>query len=598
MTALRDEIVNIIEGERLTPIFQPIISLLHKDILGYEALIRGPSDSSLHSPHNLFSAAERHGLSTKLEFCCRKISIQYYSRLKLAKKLFINVSPSVLLQPDFKIGMTLKYLEQAGIDPKSVVIELTESQPTDNYPLMRDAVMHYRQMGFEIALDDLGAGYSGLRLWSELLPDYVKIDKHFIHGIHEDSVKYNFVRSIQSIASSLNCNIIAEGVETKEEFKTVESLGITYAQGYYFARPTAQPPERIDPALLVSNRISPLLVHSFNSHSSQAKSIAKTVEPVTSATSISQVMDLFQQNSHLTMIPVVDNLLATGIVFRDRFLSKLFSSRYGLELYGKKPISLFVSKMPLMIDAGTPLETVSQMLTSTTEHDSAFIVTENSYYLGIATVLDLLEEITRQQIINAKHANPLTLLPGSVPVNERINYLLHEKIPFALAYFDLDNFKPYNDKYGYSAGDNVIKALAELLSKFVDDQHGIIGHIGGDDFIVVFLCDDWLVRCQNMLSQFADLALTFYSEEDRHKGGIVGEDRNGLKTFFALVSLSIGIVDSVATSQCLTHVDLADLAAGAKKQAKKISGNSLFINQRLSFRAEMIDAVNNEAALS
>ncbi|WP_239649567.1 EAL domain-containing protein [Methylocucumis oryzae] len=372
MTALRDEIVNIIEGERLTPIFQPIISLLHKDILGYEALIRGPSDSSLHSPYNLFSAAERHGLSTKLEFCCRKISIQYYSRLKLAKKLFINVSPSVLLQPDFKMGMTLKYLEQAGLDPKSVVIELTESQPTDNYPLMRDAVMHYRQMGFEIALDDLGAGYSGLRLWSELLPDYVKIDKHFIHGIHEDSVKYNFVRSIQSIASSLNCNIIAEGVETKEEFKTVESLGITHAQGYYFARPNAQPPERIDPALLVSNRISPLLVHSFNGHSPQTRSILKIVEPVTSATSISQVMDLFQQNSQLTMIPVVDNLLATGIIFRDRFLSKLFSSRYGLELYGKKPISLFVSKMPLMFDVNTPLETVSQMLTSNSENDSAF----------------------------------------------------------------------------------------------------------------------------------------------------------------------------------------------------------------------------------
>ncbi|WP_239649566.1 GGDEF domain-containing protein [Methylocucumis oryzae] len=146
----------------------------------------------------------------------------------------------------------------------------------------------------------------------------------------------------------------------------------------------------------------------------------------------------------------------------------------------------------------------------------------------------MLEEITRQQIINAKHANPLTLLPGSVPVNERINLFLKEKIPFTFAYFDLDNFKPYNDKYGYSAGDNVIKAVAELLSKFVDEQHGIIGHIGGDDFIVVFLCEDWLVRCQNMLSHFAELAPTFYIEEDRLKGGIVGEDRAGLKTFFCL----------------------------------------------------------------
>jgi len=112
--------------------------------------------------------------------------------------------------------------------------------------------LHYRNMGFEIALDDLGAGYSGLRLWSELLPEYVKIDSHFINDINNDPVKFNFVKSIQNIASSLHCHVIAEGIETENEFKAIAELGITHAQGYYFARPAFIPTEKIDSALFIT----------------------------------------------------------------------------------------------------------------------------------------------------------------------------------------------------------------------------------------------------------------------------------------------------------------------------------------------------------
>jgi len=249
------ELLRILNAKQLTSYFQPIISLTQRKIMGYEALIRGPSDSPLHSPFNLFETAERYDLSTRLEFLCREITIARYASLDMHEKLFINVSPAVLLGPGFKTGETLRLLDQFGVDPRFVVIELTEHQPTDDYNLMREAVNHYRKMGFEIALDDLGAGYSSLRLWSELLPDYVKIDKHFIQGLHEDPVKFNFVRSIQNIASSLNCKVIAEGIETKEEFIAVEKLGITHAQGYYFARPATMPIDAIDSSVFVTARV-------------------------------------------------------------------------------------------------------------------------------------------------------------------------------------------------------------------------------------------------------------------------------------------------------------------------------------------------------
>lgn len=576
MSILHNELTKILDGKQLTPHFQPIVSLSQKKIMGYEALIRGPSDSPLHSPFNLFDTAERFDLSIKLEYICRELTIKRYAGLNIKEKLFINVSPSVLLQPDFKKGETLKLLDQFGVDPRFVVIELTEHQPTDDFQLMREAVTHYRKMGFEIAIDDLGAGYSGLRLWSELQPEYVKIDMHFIQGLNNDPVKLNFVRSIQNIASSLNCNVIAEGIETEEEFKAVEQLGITHAQGYYFARPTAIPLEKVDESLfVVSTQPS-----QFNA--TKAAHIAQFIRPVSAETPISDVMNLFHGDSDLTILPLVDDNVAAGIIFRDHFLFKLFSSRYGIELYGKKPIKTFIEKTPLSFDQNTPIESVSKQLTSAMRNDQAFIISDDGKYIGVGTILKLLEEITRQQIRNAKHANPLTLLPGSVPINEQIDQLLAAKIPFSFGYFDLDHFKPFNDVYGYSAGDNIIKAVAGTLTQYVPAESGLVGHIGGDDFIVIFTGPDWLKRCENILESFENTVPTYYTDEDIKTGGIHTENRAGESCFFPLISLSVGLVDSASTSQCQSHVDIADLASEAKKQAKKIDGNSYFINHRIA----------------
>ena len=579
MTILHHELNKIIDGRLLTPHFQPIISLTQKKIIGYEALIRGPSDSSLHNPLDLFNTAERFDLTTRLESLCREITFEHYTNLNNGEKLFINVSPSALLQPDLNNGVILKLLKQFGINPRSIIIELTEHKPVDNYQLMRVAAMQCRQMGFEIAIDDLGSGYSGLRLWSELLPEYVKIDSHFIEDLNNDPVKLSFVRSIQTIATSLKCCLIAEGIETRDELKAVEKLGIAYVQGYYFGEPSVFPLKEMDKALFIDSHIENYEANSFQP--TTAFHIAKSIPPVSSETAICDVMRQFQQDSELSMLAIVDDNQASGIIFRDRFLSKLFFSRYGIELYGKKPIKTFVDKVPLSIDQNTSIQSVSQHLTSSMSNDPAFVITRDGKYAGIATILDLLEEMTRQQIHHAKHANPLTLLPGSVPINEYINQLLANKTPFSFGYFDLDNFKPFNDVYGYSAGDEIIKAVAGTLTQHVSSEDGLIGHIGGDDFIVIFTANNWLECCINILETFKNLVPDYYKDEDIAAGGIYSENRSGEKCFFPLISLSVGLVAASSTSQCQSHVDLADLASESKKRAKKIEGNSFYINQRM-----------------
>jgi len=575
MSALHDELIKILDDEKLTPYFQPIISIAHKKIIGYEALIRGPSGSPLYTPFVLFSTADRFNLSNKLEYLSREISLKHYASLNRHEKLFINVSPAVLLQPDFKTTITRHFQDEFGLEPSSVVIEITEHQATDNYRLMRDVVRHCRDMGFQIALDDLGSGYSGLWLWTELQPEFVKIDKHFIEGLYNDPIKTSFIRSIQSIANFLHCHVVAKGVETEEEFKAIERLGIAYVQGFYFAKPTPVPLEKVDLSLIMTEPSSSLQSNRHNTIT--AAQIVRQTPIMSGESKISDVMQWFLSNSELAILPLVDGIQAVGLMLRERFFAKLFSSRYGLELYGKKPIKLFIDKAPLSFELSTPLESVSQQLTSTLGYDTAFVITDNGAYYGIGTVRDLLEVITRQQIQNAKHANPLTLLPGSVPINDYINHLLAENQAFAVGYFDLDNFKPFNDAYGYSAGDDIIKAVADTLQQFIGKDCGIVGHIGGDDFIVVFTCADWLTCCKQVLADFESQVPKHYNADHIKAGGIHGEDRSGQPNFFPLISLSVGIVAPEVCNRCQSHVDIADLAASAKKSAKQILGNSYFV---------------------
>lgn len=580
MNDLKNELLRILQERQLTPLYQPVVAITHQRIIGYEALIRGPSDSPLHSPFNLFETAIRHGLQSELEALCREISLARFAQQGIPGKIFINVSPSVLLENGCKSNQTLHYAQQAGLKPEQVIIELTEHQPTDDYQVMREAVGHYRNMGFEIALDDLGAGYSGLRLWSELHPDYVKIDKHFVQGLHSDTIKLNFVRSIQNMAATMQCKVIAEGIETEEELQAISKIGISLAQGFYFARPQAQPLHALNQTLF--SKALPTAERPFNLRSKGVDEIARHIIPVPPDTAIAKVLEIFQRDGDLSIQPIVDDGWVIGLIYREKFLSRLFSSRYGIELHGRQPIKTFIEDAPFCADKRTAIEQVSKQLTLAMRHDQAFVITDDGVYFGVATILDLLEEITHLQIHNAKHANPLTLLPGNVPINDWINGLLASRQAFCVGYFDLDHFKPYNDVYGYTAGDAIIKAVAETLTRHIFADHGHVGHIGGDDFIVIFIGEDWLSRCQAILRDFEQQAPSYYRTEDVMAGGLHSEDRSGNKQFFPMLSLSVGLVDAFSTRLCRSHVEIADLATEAKKQAKKLRGNSYFINRRLA----------------
>ncbi len=251
-----EELFRIVETRSVTPVFQPILAFGTGEILAYEGLIRGPESSQLHTPTKLFDAAAHAGLLTELNMLCARKVVRQFARLGLKRQLFLNITPQTVLEVKDDVQRITRFIRDCGIDIAQVTIELTENQYISDRSIFRDALTLFRGAGFRVALDDLGEGFSSLRLWSELQPDFVKIDMHFVQGVSEDSVKYHFLKSLQHIAEGCGSSLVAEGVETVADFCILRDLGINNAQGYLIGRAATRPSD------LIPDQVSELIATS------------------------------------------------------------------------------------------------------------------------------------------------------------------------------------------------------------------------------------------------------------------------------------------------------------------------------------------------
>ncbi|MCF5704557.1 bifunctional diguanylate cyclase/phosphodiesterase [Pseudomonas syringae] len=572
---------SILTQSGLHSLFQPIISLSQRRILGYEALTRGPSNSPLHSPIALFAVARQAGRLNELEIACRQSACRRFNEQQLPGKLFLNVSPESLLEAAHQPGRTLQLLQDFGIPPSQVVIELTEQTPIDDFQLLQTALHHYRAMGFSIALDDLGAGYSSLRLWSELRPDYVKIDRHFIDGIHQDALKREFVGSILQIAKASRAQVIAEGIELPEELAVLTEMGVDLVQGYLLGRPQEHPPR--DARALMPKHDSSAVA--LNDEGSDLSALLNDQPAVHRDTPTATVLEAFRRQANLNSLAVLDEQgQPCGIVHRHS-LSDALLKPFATDLFARKPISRLMNDDFLAVEMSQSLQQVSRLITSRARQriEEDFIITLNGSYLGLGRVIDVLKLITELKIQQARYANPLTLLPGNVPIQQCLTRLLQQRRESVICYVDIDSFKPFNDIYGYGRGDEVLLCLAHCLNERVDPTRDFVGHIGGDDFLLVLGPEDWRKRLNQLLDDFQSQCRRFYRTEHLDAGCFIAPNRQGVRQEFALLSLSIGVVHlhPEACAQ-LDASQLAEMASQAKHHAKNVPGYSVHVIDSLT----------------
>lgn len=231
----------ILLEQSLTTVFEPIVRLATSEVLGYEALSRGPAGTGLETPLALFGTAALCDREYELDSLCRRRALANARGIDSEQLLFLNILPTCIQDPDFQAAHVRETLADLGLSPRNLVLEISERQAISNFPIFREAIDHFSGLGFRIALDDTGSGFSSLEAALELQPDFLKIDMSLVRSIEDSPEKQEVLRGLQSLSTRMGSHVIAEGIETLQELAAIMALGIEYGQGYYLGRGAAAP---------------------------------------------------------------------------------------------------------------------------------------------------------------------------------------------------------------------------------------------------------------------------------------------------------------------------------------------------------------------
>lgn len=596
--ALLTEFRDVLDRQLIRAVYQPIVSLSSGNILSWEALTRGPSGSNFRSPSVLFDFAEEVEQVFALEKACRERAIRDVGPLGQGRKLFLNVHPRTLVDPQFSPGQTVHLLREYGLEPVDVVLEITERHSIKDFSLFHRTLEHYRSQGFRIAVDDVGTGYSGLWSIAQLRPEYLKVDMSLVRDVDADPVRRALLETLVTFSRNIGCQLIAEGVETASELNTLMRLGVHYGQGYFLARPAYPKPDLTPEVLGNFSRVGHR--EEASRRSSPIGSLALTVPTVPRGATVSEIRQMFGDTSQpLSSVVVVDDKERPLGLVMSHHLDHALSTQYGLSLYMNRAVELIMDPAPLYAESSAPMENVAREAMQRPKANifDHVVVTRGETLVGVVTVQAMLDALATVQVEMAKGANPLTGLPGNVVIEAEMERRIAARESFSIVYADLDNFKAYNDVYGFRNGDDILLLVARLL-RWAVNRHGdggtdFVGHVGGDDFVVMCTSARAERIAKAVTRCFGRLVRKHYSPQDRERGTVRARGRDGVVAEFPLVSVSLAIVD------CRGEGEMGALsrhAAEMKHYAKTLPGNVWVRDRRrITAREGEADAKSSSA---
>lgn len=557
----------ILHEEQVEMYYMPIVSLRDGVPLGWEALARGPEGSPFFSPATLFSYAEETDTVFRLEHICRKRAMDQLRYLRPDQKMFINLDPRAIDDPFLLRGQIFRLLEEHKLNPHNIVLEITERHAITNYAVFRKIIEEYRKKGYLIAVDDAGAGYSSLESIAEIYPDFIKLDMSLIRNIDVDTIKQALLETFVQFADKVKCKIIAEGIETERELRTLIELGVPFGQGFYLGRPARGMTKISGEAMNYIRSVQDQLRGSF-SHKRQTTPdvtdiLSKTV-CVDAEVKVRRIHQLFEQNQRIDSIVVLSGNKPVGLVMRFQ-LYQILGGQYGIALYYERPISQIMNNNPLIARNTDKIDEVAKRAMARDAYhlyDVVVITDDAGDYLGIVSVQSLLDKMATVKLEQATFANPLTGLPGNVQIERELIERLKRDESFMVVYCDLDRFKWFNDRYGFEIGDQIICKTAQLLKESVQQagsETDFIGHIGGDDFIMITSPERVNEVTSFLAERFARAFTEFYKKRRR------GEE--------AVADLSMSMAGVYGSRSRFSSVEeLAEQAAYVKKLAKEKAG--------------------------
>jgi len=241
---LGEELDRLLGRGQISCVYRPIVRLADFGLLGYEVLARGPAFSELHGAETLFEVARAEHRLDELDTLCRAAAARGSATLPGERLRFINAEPSALFS-GAEESWAAELMRLTPPDLRCLtVVEVTERSVVEDFALMREAVGRLREGGFRVAIDDAGAGYSGLQTMVEIEPDFIKLDMSLTHGIGHSVVKQKLVGTLSEFCRRTDIGLVAEGIEAGDQLDVLRELGVPFGQGFLFARPGSPYPLR------------------------------------------------------------------------------------------------------------------------------------------------------------------------------------------------------------------------------------------------------------------------------------------------------------------------------------------------------------------
>ncbi|WP_373499433.1 EAL domain-containing protein [Desulfococcus sp.] len=557
--------------------FQPIVNIHTGVCCGYEALLRNYKAAGFDAIGDLFDEAFLERVLPAVDRLLFKKVLAKFRQIpwNSRTRLFYNLDNRIFdfMNPDPE--KPFKEIKRFESLVNNVCFEISERHQLTDVNRAMGMLDAFRREGFRVAVDDCGSGFSGLKLLYHTQPDFIKIDRFFIQDIENDRKKKMFVSSIVNIAHLMGSSVVAEGVETPQEYYQCRDMGCDLVQGYLVQRPLLE----LNQLMTVYDHIREINEQDKRQHAQDDQALIinkmEDLEPIHCSTSILDAFEAFRKNKFSGFFPIVnDNGEPLGVI-REVMLKDYTYSRFGRQLlenpaFGGR-IDRFINKFPIA-DIHSSVEKILEIYSNNDTMEGILIV-DSMKYVGFLSARSLLKVINEKNIAVARDQNPLTKLPGNTMIYEYVSMALQDMTStYHLIYFDFDHFKAYNDKYGFRNGDRLILLFSDLLKSWTAPSAYFAGHVGGDDFFMG-IRGAAMARVRGEVCALADRlrrnAESFYDAEAIRNGCIISADRDGTVRKFPLLTVSSVILELPSAAQRIhSPEDVSNIMAQLKKDAK------------------------------
>ncbi len=502
-----------------------------------------------------------------------------------ALKLFLPVYPGTLDAVETVVAKTaalarahevtaasLMPVVSAADLPAGVMTDLVEAEGSQSGRVV-EWLDRLRALSGRLALSAVGTGHAGLPLMALVRPDIIVLDAFFVRGIATDRPRRLIVGRLTDLVHTLGGTVVADGVDTRQTHRLCRQAGCDYIEGAFAGAPVTDP----DHLARDHDAIREATESDQRAAIGDAALItAQTVklDPIPLGTHMDSVFERFRFDKDYNFFPVVDQTGEPVGIIREIDLKDYTYSLYGKDLLSNRALGRrldgFVVPAPIAT-VDSKAEKILEIF-SAANGAECVLITRDRQYVGFLSAASLLKVVNEKNLALARDQNPLSRLPGNSMINEFIAAALQDSDhTIFLVYMDFDNFKPFNDTYGYRQGDRAITLFADLMRKVLPPNEAFIGHVGGDDFFAGLRGLDRkqvMTAVAELVETFRVDVESFYDEATRAAGFIVAKDRLGVERRMPLLAVSAAVVELVPGHAVRSLDEIAELIAALKKQAK------------------------------